>query len=207
MLALNAKQGSPAWHAARIGIPTASNFSRILTSRGAPSAQAAGYLYELLDEYFTHSAAEYGATQWMHRGAELEPAARRFYAKQTGMRVQQIGLVFSDERRLIAASPDGLVGNDGLLEIKCPKLQTHVDWLLKRRLPSMHIAQVQGQLWVSGRRWCDFLSYHPDCAEQFLLRVARDEEYIKKLRAAVGRFVAKMLREREAAEAALQWRQ
>lgn len=190
-LHLDVEQGSEAWFEARRGIPTASNFKRILTAGGRRSDSAPQYLRELVYEYHNGRAPP-EANQWMARGIELEPEARAVYAEMTGAAVAQTGLVYLDDARMVAASPDGLIGAHGLLEIKCPMLDTHLGYLESARVPAAHVPQVQGQLWVTGRRWCDFFSYHPAHAP-LMIRVARDEAYIDKLRAAVLMFVDALL--------------
>ena len=196
MVVLNIAQGSEAWMRARLGIPTASNFKRIITGTGAPSGCAAQYMNELLAEWRTGKRRETESSHWMRRGIAMEPEARACYAAQTGAPVAQVGLVYRNEARLIAASPDGLVGEDGLLEIKCPNPTAHMAYLRAAKMPAAHIPQVQGQLWVTNRKWCDFFSYHPDFTEQLLLRVHRDEHYIQQLGGAVEAFVSAMLARR-----------
>lgn len=195
MIVLDVEQRSAAWHAARAGIPTASNFKRIVTAAGNPSSASARYLDELLREWCGETARTTPRNEWMQRGIDLEPAARALYERETGAGVAEVGLVYGDERRLTAASPDGLVGADGLLEIKCPKPSMHAKYRRARDMPAAYLPQVQGQLWVTGRRWCDFFSYDPDAAP-LLIRVARDEVYIARLRAAVEDFLAELLRRR-----------
>jgi len=189
-LYVDVEQGSDAWFEARRGIPTASNFKRILTAGGRHSDSAPHYLRELLREHY-HGRRPPEANGWMARGIELEPQARMVYEELTGVQVAQTGLVYLDEARTVAASPDGLIGAEGLLEIKCPMTQTHMSYLESARVPAAHVPQVQGQLWVTGRRWCDFFSYHPNFDAR-LIRVHRDEEYIGKLRDAVMRFVKRL---------------
>jgi len=190
-LYLDVAQGSEAWFEARRGIPTASNFKRILTATGRRSDSAPQYLRELMHEYHNGRGAPEG-NQWMARGIELEPQARAEYEAVTATAVAQTGLVYLDDARMVAASPDGLIGADGLLEIKCPMLETHLAYLEAARVPAAHVPQVQGQLWVTGRAWCDFFSYHPDYPPR-LIRAHRDEAYIAKLRAAVLVFVDALL--------------
>lgn len=189
---LDVVQGSAAWFEARRGIPTASCFKRILTASGRRSASAPQYLQELACEYHNGRGRQPESSPWMARGIELEPEARSVYEARTGAAVTETGLVYLNHQRLVAASPDGLVGAEGLLEIKCPMEHTHRDYLRSSQLPSPHVPQVQGQLWITGRRWCDFFSYHPDY-ETRLIRVFRDEAYIGKLRAAVTAFVDDLL--------------
>ncbi len=199
MIVLNVEQGSEAWLRARLGIPTASNFKRIITPSGTLSGSALRYMDDLVAEWQTGQPGAGCApetSEWMRRGIELEPEARCCYAAQTGAAVAQVGLVYRDDKRLIAASPDGLVGAEGLLEIKCPKPVTHETYLRAGNLPPRYAPQVQGQLWVTGRQWCDFFSYDPDAARQFLIRVWRDEPYIEKLCAALEGFVAGLLERR-----------
>lgn len=190
-LHLDVEQGSDAWFEARRGIPTASNFKRILTAGGRRSDSAPQYLRELLREHHNGRRPP-EVNHWMTRGIELEPEARMVYEELAGVTVAQTGLVYLDDARMVAASPDGLVGAHGLLEIKCPMLDTHMAYLESARVPAAHVPQVQGQLWVTGRRWCDFFSYHPDLPP-LLIRVRRDEDYIAKLRAAVLLFVDTLL--------------
>ena len=191
---LDVTQGSEEWLTARRGIPTASNFKRIITASGKLSGSARQYLEELADEYRNGKALDTQSSEPMRRGIELEPEARSVYESQTGVAVAQIGLVYLNQHRMVAASPDGLVGGEGLLEIKCPMDNTHNGYLRAGRMPSTYIPQVQGQLWVTARRWCDFFSYHPGCAP-LLIRVYRDEPYIAKLRTAVTDFVTDLLAE------------
>lgn len=189
---LDVVQGSAAWFEARRGIPTASCFKRILTASGRRSDSAPQYLHELVCEYHNGGGRRPESSSWMVRGIELEPEARSAYQAHTGAAVTETGLVYLNHERLVAASPDGLVGAEGLLEIKCPMEHTHRDYLRSEQLPPPHVPQVQGQLWITGRRWCDFFSYHPDY-EARLIRVFRDEAYIGKLRAAVTAFVDDLL--------------
>ncbi len=202
MIVLDVQQGSAQWRAARMGIPTASNFKRILTASGKLSNASAGYMDELLYEWRIGKIPMIEKTGWMRRGIELEPEARLYYASTTGAEVAQVGLVYRDQRQLIAASPDGLVGENGLLEIKCPKLSTHMAYLRDGKVPPAYIPQMQGQMWVTNREWCDFFSYHPDILGpdvpgQFLVRIDRDEAYIQKLGAAVDDFVSTMMDKRK----------
>ena len=190
-LHLDVEQGSDAWFEARRGIPTASNFKRILTATGRRSEAAPQYLDELVREYHDGRTPPQ-PNQWMARGIELEPEARAAYQSCAKVSVAQTGLVYLDDARMVAASPDGLVNFDGLLEIKCPMLETHLGYRDSARVPAAHVPQVQGQLWVTGRKWCDFFSYHPGRAPH-LIRAHRDEAYIGKLRDAVLLFVEALL--------------
>jgi len=195
-LHLDIEQGTAEWRLARCGIPTASNFYKMLTPNGTPSRQAGDYLQKLVAEWQTGNPASTEPNEWMLRGIELEPQARSFYEQHTGSMVKQIGLVYLDDRRLIAASPDGLIGADGLLEIKCPAPHNHTACLSAAAMPRKYLPQVQGQLWVTGRQWTDFLSYHPDF-EPLIVRIGRNEKYIVKLAQVVENFVINLLKNRQ----------
>jgi hypothetical protein len=196
MIIVDCEQGKPEWLAARCGIPTASEFGKILTSTGKVSTQAGGYMNKLLAEWMMGEASPSYASEWMERGNEVEAEARDFYSFDTGQEVETIGFALKDERGLVGCSPDCLVGDAGGLEIKCPSPAIHVEYLLAGKVPTKYVPQVQGCLWVTGREWWDFLSYHPELPP-LKIRVARDEQYITSLAAEVERFIIKMLARRE----------
>jgi len=180
------QQGSAAWLELRAGIPTASQFHRILTPSGKPSTQATDYLHGLLAERMMgHPLVEH-VSLWMQRGADLEAEAVTFYEFQRETTTERLGFVTNDAGT-IGASPDRLVGDDGLLEIKVPKDSTHVGYLLGESVADTYMPQVQGQLWIAERQWLEIMSYHPEMPPA-LIRVDRDEAYIDKLRAAVEAF-------------------
>ena len=183
---LDCEQGSLAWIQARLGVATASQFSRIVTKTGRLSASRGDYLAELLAEWALNEPmgaleraaldGSPGITDWMERGKALEPEARRYYALMQDCDVEEIGFAYYDEERLIGASPDGLVGDDGLLEIQCPSAPKHLMNMVREGPPAPKWAQMQGQLFVTGRAWCDFLSHHPDLPP-VLHRFRPDENY------------------------------
>lgn len=193
MIILDCEQGKDEWFRARLGIPTASNFDKIISSTGKPSTQANGYMNKLLAEWLTGKSEEGYNNDSMERGKELESAARDFYAFTHDVEVRQAGIVYRDENKLVACSPDGLT--DGGLEIKCPLAHTHVSYLLAGKVPSKYIPQIQGSLWVTGLEYWDFISYHPDM-KPLVIRVMRDEKYINTLADLVGRFIKTMLEKR-----------
>lgn len=186
MIILDMEQGTDEWHQARLGIPTASNFDKIVTSTGAKSKQAAGYMDDLLAGWLMGKPAETYTNRHMERGTELEPDARSAYEFIYEKDVQQVGFVIRDDG-LCGCSPDGLIGDDGGLEIKSPTPGVHVSYLRSQRLPAKYVQQVQGAMWICERNWWDFISYHPDMP---LVRVPveRDEPYIAKLETAVLAF-------------------
>ena len=179
MIILDVVQGSPGWLAARAGIPTASNFDKIVMARGERSAQAQKYLYQLAGERLLGAPSETYQNGAMLRGKELEPLARAAYEFISDNPVTEIGFCLDDIKRY-GCSPDGLVGVDGLIEIKCPSLSVHVEYLDKGGLPIAYFQQVQGQMLVTGREWCDFFSYYPGLPP-LLIRAERDEKFLKLL--------------------------
>jgi len=191
------EQHSEDWVRAHGGIPTASQFGRILTPTGKPSDQAVKYMYELLAFDLTEKYESSGSTMWMEHGTNTEPEARLYYQLLTDREVTQVGFIYKDERKLVGCSPDGLVDAiNGGLEIKCPKASTHVSYMLAQDMPTVYIPQVQGSMWITGRENWDWLSYHPDMPP-VLLRVLRDNQYIAKLDTAVNCFIEQLLERRE----------
>jgi putative phage-type endonuclease len=173
MKIIECEQNSPQWFAARCGIPTASNFDLIITVKGERSKQREKYLYQLAGERIIRASEESYQSEAMLRGIEMESEGREFYQLITGYEVTQTGFCITDDDSC-GASPDSLVNTDGLLEIKCPKLATHIGYLLSGTLPSDYFQQTQGQLFVTGRKWVDFLSYYPGL-KPLLLRVYPDK--------------------------------
>ena len=182
-------QLSPAWFELRRGIPTACNFDRILTPKTMKLAAAADdFICELIAERFhlgpIHDLGPSPSKAMLH-GTNTEPEARRFYAMDSGLEVQQAGFCTTDDGRF-GCSPDGLVGAEGLLELKCPLGKTHVGYLLAGELPSEYRAQCHGQLIVCGRQWLDFLSYVPGLPP-FKVRVVPDD-FTRALMVALEQF-------------------
>ena len=173
-------QGSPEWLSLRAGIPTASCFDSIVTSKGEPSKSAKKYLYQLAGERLLGAPVIGYQNDNMIRGQELEAEARQAYELIMGVEVKQAGFCFSDDRRLYGCSPDGLIGDDGGLEIKCPTLSVAVEYLDKGRLPTAYVQQVQGTLFVTGRVYWDFMSYYPGLPP-LIVRVERDEPLLSAL--------------------------
>ncbi len=195
MIVERCKQGGAVWHRHRLGIPTASHFYEILTPKTRePSKQAVVYMDRLLAEFFTGVPADAAVSAFMDRGTEYEPRARGRYALERDVDIDEVGVILRDDR-LVAASPDGLVGEDGQLELKTPGAIGHIRNL--RDGMKGYESQVQGGLWLSGRAWCDLVSYHPDMP-MAVVRYVRDEEHIEQLEAAVSVFVKHLLRERAA---------
>ena len=183
---LKCDQGSEQWHAARLGIPTASMFSCLLSGRkdAKDKKTRQTYMRKLAGEILTGEPEESYANAHMERGKEMEAEARSLYAFMTDADPVQVGFL---KNHGAGASPDSLVGNDGGLEIKTALAHIQVDRLLNATLPPEHRAQVQGNLWISGRQWWDFVSYCPKLP-LFVLRVERDNGYIAELAGAVFEF-------------------
>ena len=179
----NYEQGSQEWLESRLGRPTASNFGKLLTPTGKLSSSADAYINELIAQRITGELPEFYTNPTMERGNELEPHAKAAYEFTHDVEVVEVGLCLHDTLEC-GASPDGLVGDDGGIEIKCPLPHTHVSYLRDGKIPSKYIPQVQGCLWITGREWWDFMSYHP-AMEDLIVRVYRDEAYIKALADAV----------------------
>ncbi len=184
-------QYSPEWWKERRGVPTASEFGSIMTAKTMKLAAAhETYIHRLIGDLFD---LEYGkkddiATAAMRRGTEMEPEAREFYEVQNKADVRQVGFCLDTTGRF-GCSPDGLVGEDGCLELKNPSAHTHVAWTLAGGLPDEHRAQVHGHLIVTGRKWCDFLSYYPGLPP--LVVRTEPDEYTAKLAAALDEFWTK----------------
>jgi len=197
MITLDCTQGEPEWLQARTGIVTASKFADIITPTGKPTtgAKRTTYLNTLLSEWMIGQPAQTFQSEWMIRGTELEPEARDLYSMLKDETVEQVGMVYKDDKKLVACSPDGLVNDSGLWENKAPAPHTHVGYLLKSILPTQYIPQVQGQMWVCDRDWCDFQSYCPGMPP-LIIRVNRDTKFIKLLSDEIECFVDEMLEKR-----------
>lgn len=206
MKILDCLQGSPEWIAARIGLPTASNFSRIVTPKGNPAAAADRYLADLMAEWWLGVSLEEASTGFMDRGTELEPDAVKAYEFRNDVDVKRVGLCLRDDEK-VGASPDGLVGDDGLCEIKAPGASLHMMYLLEGA-PKDYFVQTQGQLWITGRKWNDLYCHHP-VFPPVIKRYERDAEFIDALEKAVNVFVVRLdaAREKYATARADYWAQ
>lgn len=184
-------QGTPEWLKDRTGIPTSSGFDMIVTTQGRPSKQREKYLFTLAAEKITGVKADSFQSDAMTRGIELEDQARAMYEVITGNKVEQVGACFPDKKKKSACSPDGLVNEDGVLEIKCPSAHTHIGYLLKGVLPTAYFAQVQGQLFVTGRSYVDFFSYYPGL-KPLLVKVMPDKAFQNALKVELEVFCSEL---------------
>jgi putative phage-type endonuclease len=178
----NIEQGSDEWLQLRLGVATASNFDKIITTTNKESESLKKYALALATELMLETPEPSFKNDVMARGNELESLARETYQEQTFNVVEQITMFKSDCGNF-GYSPDGLVDDDGLVEIKCPIATTHFKYLLDNKMPTDYWQQVQGGLWVSQRKWIDFISFNSYFKDKklFIVRVERDEEYIAKL--------------------------
>lgn len=165
MIIHECEQGTDEWFALRAGMPTASNFSKLITSKGEPSKSMPTYAALLAAELFAEKPInDFDGNQWTERGHELEDEARTRYEFQNDVDVDQVGFITNDEKTH-GCSPDGLVGEDGLVEIKCLKTENHVKAILYHKkhgkCPPDYVQQTQGQIMVCDRLWCDLIFYHP----------------------------------------------
>lgn len=197
---ITAEQRTPEWFEARLGRPTASKFGDIVArTRSGYSASRKNYRAELVIQRLTHEIPENYQNSAMEWGVENEPVAKLHYELSTGNTVEDTSLWLHDEIEA-GASPDGLIGKDGCLEIKCPNTATHLETLRTGKVPRQYFSQVQGQMWITGRKWCDFVSFDPRLpvnAQLFIVRVERDEVYIKDLEQEVIEFLKEVEEEVE----------
>lgn len=190
------EQGSIEWLALRAGKVTASRVADVITrTKTGWGASRANYMAELIAERLTGQPAPSYSNAAMQWGTEKEPEARDYYAFITGATVEQIAFVHHPIVKDSGASPDGLVGADGLVEIKCPNTATHIDTLLGSVGPSKYMTQMQWQMACTGRKWCDFVSYDPRMPESmqlFVTRIERDDDVIAVLEKDVTDFLAEV---------------
>ncbi len=180
-------QNSDEWFQARLGNPGASSMNKIITSTGSPSKQATEYVYQLAGEYITGKHEETFKSLHMEIGLQREKDARIVFELTNMIDVRQVGLVYKDEARAFHASVDGLVGDNGGLEIKCPMMKTHIKYLLENKLPTDYFVQVQSSLYICELEKYWFMSYYPGL-DPFILQVYRDEKFISKLKAELEAF-------------------
>jgi hypothetical protein len=182
------KQNSPEWDMLRLGIPTSSQFSRILTIKGDRSKSWQGYIDELTVEKLSGRTNAFETWQ-MRLGHEQEPDARWLYGQIHQIEIKEVAFVFKDEKRRVGASTDGLVGTNGIFECKGGEGKTHISRLrdfkdnptrFETSFANNHFCQIQGELYVTEREWVDLFAYFPGM-RPIEFRVYRDEKWIKTL--------------------------
>lgn len=186
-------QGSPQWFAARLGKATGSRIADIIakTKTGYATSRE-NYMAQLVCERMTQKVAESYSNSAMAWGTETEPLARAAYEVKTGLTVDQVGFVDHPTIAMTGASPDGLVGESGMIEIKCPNTATHIETLLSEKVPTKYLTQMTWQMCCTGRHWTDFVSYDPRLPENlqlFIKRVEYDPKYAAELEQEVIRFL------------------
>ncbi len=184
MILINCPQGSEEWHAARCGVITASKFRDAVevTAKGKPTAKSELYAAQVALERISRTPCDEVFNSWqMKRGSELEPMARMEYEAQTGNLATESGVVLTDDR-LFGYSTDGFVGEDGIIEIKCLASAIGVLAMWRDGDLADYMHQVQGGMWLAGRKWADFVMYAPQLAtvnkQLFRRRIARDDNFI-----------------------------
>ena len=189
---VDCQQGTPEWLAARAGKVTASMISAVLMK--PETAGFRDYQAQLVAEILTGKAQGSDFTNAaMQFGTETEPLARSAYEAHNGFSVDEMGMVIHPTIDRAGASPDGLVGDLGLVEIKCPKVATHLAYLVAGVVPTTYKNQMSWQMACTGRDWCDFVSFRPDLPENlqlFVVRYQRDAAKIAELESAVVNFLA-----------------
>ena len=185
------EQRSEEWFQARLGKVTASRVVDVLAKiKSGESASRRNYKIQLVSERLTGERQETYVNQAMQDGIDREQFARDRYVQQFG-EVEEVGFIQHPTLEA-GASPDGLVGTDGIIEIKCPMGSTHTETLMTQEVPSKYVPQIQFQLLVTGRKWCDFVSYNPMFPENlqvFVRRVFANKEYQKELEDEVKQFL------------------
>lgn len=190
------EQRTDEWHNARLGKVTASRVADIIAkTKTGYSASRAKYMGELLCERLTGSRGDSYQNAAMVWGVNTEPQARAAYEAALGNLVEEVGFIPHPTIQMAGASPDGLVGEDGLVEIKCPTTITHIETLLSMNTPSQYVTQMQWQMACTGRKWCDFMSYDPRLPEDmqmYLHRITRDDKMIAELEGEVVKFIEEL---------------
>lgn len=196
------EQRSEEWFAARVGKVTASRVADLMAkTKSGPSASRANYMAELICERLTGQRAECFTNAAMQWGTETEPQARAAYEFVTDNAVTEAGIVFHPSIADFGASPDGLIGIDGLLEIKCPSSATHIETLLTEAIPAKYMTQMQAQMACTGRVWCDFASFDPRLPGDMQLwvrRVHRDDAFIAEMEREVSAFLGEVTQKLDA---------
>lgn len=189
-------QGTDEWKRERLGHVTASRVADVMAKVKTGEAKTREkYRYEIVTQRLTNEIVDGYTNDAMAWGTEQEPYARMAYEARTGNFVNQVGFVKHWNIKWVGASPDGLVGDDGLIEIKCPNTLTHIKTLESNKAPSEYIGQMQMQMWVTGRHWCDFVSYDPRLPVElnyFCTRVMRDDQYIMVMENDIVEFLAEI---------------
>ena len=189
-------QGSEEWFAARAGKVTASRLADVMAkTKSGYGASRGNYMTELVLERLTGQRAEGFTNAAMQWGTQIEPDARAAYEFRTNFEVEEVGFIDHPTIPMTGASPDGLIGDKGLIEIKCPNSATHIDYLLTGMVPRKYELQMQWQMACTGRQWCDFMSYDPRLPANLAVlikRIDRDDDLITQMELEVVDFLAEL---------------
>ena len=189
-------QGSDEWKALRLGKVTASRVADVVAkTKSGYSASRANYAAQIIAERLTGTTAESYTNAAMQHGTETEPEARAAYEFYQGVTVREVAFVPHPSIDQAGCSPDGLVDEDGLVEIKCPNTATHLETLLGQAVPGKYDTQIQFQMACTGRKFCDFVSYDPRMPENmrlFIKRVMRDDKRISELETEIASFLLEL---------------
>jgi putative phage-type endonuclease len=189
-------QGTEEWFTIRIGKVTASRVADVIAkTKTGYSATRDNYMAQLICERLTGQKGESFTNAAMQHGTDTEPLARAAYEALKDVLVDEVGFVPHPTIEMAGASPDGLVGEDGLLEIKCPNTATHIETLISKVVPGKYNTQMQFQMACTGRKWCDFVSFDnrlPEMFQLFVTRVPRDEVFIRLIESEIVQFIAEL---------------
>jgi putative phage-type endonuclease len=190
------EQGTPEWHQLRLGKVTASRVADILAkTKTGPSASRNNYLIELALQRVTKALEESYTNSAMEWGIQTEPQARVAYEVKTNNFVDQVAFIDHPTIANFGCSPDGLVGSDGLIEIKCPNSATHWSYIKDNAPPNKYYIQMQAQMAVTGAKWCDFVSFDPRMPERsqlLIVNVPRDPEFISSMEEEIQQFLSEV---------------
>jgi putative phage-type endonuclease len=190
------EQRTEEWFAARIGKVTASRVADVIAkTKSGYSASRDNYMAQLICERLTGQQGESFTNAAMEWGTQTEPLARSAYENARSLLVKEVGFINHPRIEMSGASPDGLVADDGLVEIKCPNTATHIDTLLSQKVPTKYITQMQWQMLCCQRKWCDFVSFDnrlPENLQLFIQEVEFDPEYCAMLEKEVSQFLAEL---------------
>jgi len=190
------EQGSPEWFAQRLGKVTASRVADVIAkTKTGYSTSRDNYMAQLICERMTGTVAESYTNSAMAWGTETEPLARAAYEAYADVLVDEVAMITHPRIDAAGASPDGLVGDDGLVEIKCPNTATHIDTLMSQAVPTKYNTQMQWQMACAERQWCDFVSFDPRMPTElqlFVKRVPRDNDYIAMLEKEILSFLEEL---------------
>ena len=197
MALVDIQQQTAEWLQMRIGAVTASRMNDVMAKlkNGNPSQARKDYAAELVCERLTNRASEHFVSRAMEWGIDNEPLAKAAYELEFDVQLQSGGLAMHDRIKWLMASPDGLVGDEGLAEFKCPTTATHIEYFTAGVVPEEYRWQMYCQMACADRKWCDFVSYDPRLPaslELFVRRLERNDEIIAKMEAEVERFIGEV---------------